>query len=298
MYQQSNQFANYYDSNGPNYFQTPSSHNFQQTNENQLEKKLPKSRQRIKANSRILPQAAIDIMTQWYAKHYSNPYPSFRDCELMANQGQITLNQVKQWFVNVRRRTQNEFRKKRCPYDTKNKRKLTDDNNQIYEELSQPKKTKIESLSHSQLTEGYNFTNFSNDIYNPIQQSTTSPAKQYHNPQYSSAFDATPLLTNPVSSYSYSNYYSQYANGYNYFSQSSPSISSSSNSSSDNSMYYQSSPIIPPVYESTSPYNVSYPSCFSPNMNSSNKNDISYVFSQTSAFSPIQINQNELFSNF
>ena len=246
MYQQPNQFTNYFDCNAPNYFQTEPINNTEQNNGGQLEKKLPKSRQRIKANSRILPQAAIDIMTQWYAKHYSNPYPSFRDCEMMANQGQITLNQVKQWFVNVRRRTQNEFRKKRCPYDTKNKRKLSDENNQIYEELNQPKKIKNESFPQSQINAGYNFESYSANIYNQYQLTVDSPIKPTNCNQ--SSFDSTPQTSNVVDNYAYSNYYNQYTTGYNYCSQSSPSISTSSNNSSNNSMYYQTSPIVPPNY--------------------------------------------------
>ena len=50
-------------------------------------------------------------MTEWYDKNYSYPYPTYRDCEHLANTGQITISQVKQWFVNVRRRTQNQFRR-------------------------------------------------------------------------------------------------------------------------------------------------------------------------------------------
>ena len=52
-------------------------------------------------------------MTNWYDLNYTNPYPTFPEIEYMATQGQITINQVKQWFVNIRRRTQNEYRKKR-----------------------------------------------------------------------------------------------------------------------------------------------------------------------------------------
>jgi hypothetical protein len=76
-------------------------------------RKLPIIRQRVKESSRLLPQYAIDIMTSWYDLHYSNPYPTFRECEQLAQTGGITTNQVKQWFVNVRRRTHNQFRKRR-----------------------------------------------------------------------------------------------------------------------------------------------------------------------------------------
>jgi hypothetical protein len=49
-------------------------------------------------------------MTVWYDENYNSPYPSFRECEQMAIDGGISINQVKQWFVNVRRRTQNKNR--------------------------------------------------------------------------------------------------------------------------------------------------------------------------------------------
>ena len=93
--------------------------------------KIPKTRQRNKQSSRSLPQKSIDIMTNWYDKHYTNPYPTFRDCEIMAGAGNITVNQVKQWFVNIRRRTGNQFRRKRNPYDIKQKNKECDSNDLI-----------------------------------------------------------------------------------------------------------------------------------------------------------------------
>ena len=49
-------------------------------------------------------------MTQWYDKNYNSPYPTPYECEQMAFNGGISINQVKQWFVNVRRRTQNKNR--------------------------------------------------------------------------------------------------------------------------------------------------------------------------------------------
>ena len=52
-------------------------------------------------------------MTTWYERNYSNPYPTFKECENLAVAGGVSVNQVKQWFVNVRRRTHNQFRKRR-----------------------------------------------------------------------------------------------------------------------------------------------------------------------------------------
>lgn len=105
------------------------------TNANKIEKKLPPLRQRVKENSRLLPQRAIDIMTEWYDKHYEHPYPTYREFELLAERGLITVNQVKQWFVNVRRRTQNAFRKKR---DSDKQKKQNIPVNYSISELSQP----------------------------------------------------------------------------------------------------------------------------------------------------------------
>ena len=67
-------------------------------------------------------------MTVWYDAHYTNPYPTFKDCEDLADAGKVSINQVKQWFVNVRRRTQNQFRKRRSNVTKRSNRK--DDSNQ------------------------------------------------------------------------------------------------------------------------------------------------------------------------
>jgi hypothetical protein len=115
---------------------------------------LPCVRQRVKQNSRLLPQSAIDLMTEWYDKNYSYPYPTYRDCEHLANAGQITINQVKQWFVNVRRRTQNQFRR---THDSA---------------VSVKRKTSTSSSSESSLSNTDNSTNESSQYsYN---ESTTS----------------------------------------------------------------------------------------------------------------------------
>lgn len=93
-------------------------------NNSTLNKKLPKSRQRIKQNSRILPEIAVELMTHWYEKNYSHPYPSYREFEMISKHGQITICQAKQWFVNVRRRYRNKDiknsrNKRQSPHKTK-----------------------------------------------------------------------------------------------------------------------------------------------------------------------------------
>lgn len=81
---------------------------------------MPMKRQRLKENSRLLPDHAIQVMNDWYNKHYANPYPTYREFEKMAREGSISVSQVKQWFVNVRRRTKNEYRKRRMTVNKTN----------------------------------------------------------------------------------------------------------------------------------------------------------------------------------
>lgn len=88
-------------------------HQQQQQQPKSTANKMPLKRQRLKENSRLLPDHAIQVMNDWYNKHYENPYPSYREFEKMAREGSISVLQVKQWFVNIRRRTKNEYRKRR-----------------------------------------------------------------------------------------------------------------------------------------------------------------------------------------
>ena len=57
--------------------------------------------------SRHLNKRATSIMTQWYKSHSDHPYPSYDAAEVMANAGDITVDQVKKWFANQRRRRGN-----------------------------------------------------------------------------------------------------------------------------------------------------------------------------------------------
>ena len=54
-----------------------------------------------------LHDVAVRIMTAWYDQHMEHPYPSYAACEVMANSGKITVEQVKKWFANRRRRENN-----------------------------------------------------------------------------------------------------------------------------------------------------------------------------------------------
>ncbi len=138
---------------------------------------MPNVRQRNKQNSRLLPKEAVELMTQWYDRNYSNPYPTFRDCEILASNGNITIEQVKQWFVNVRRRTQNQFRKQRTSYNYKRKSTESDENEENLEpgEIRKPKATKQKIDTKQDLSSIPNSPVYQNYSTNLYQSSTTTP---------------------------------------------------------------------------------------------------------------------------
>lgn len=135
---------------------------FQTPTDGSMEKKLPKSRQRIKQNSRILPTEAIEIMTRWYENHYTDPYPSFRDYEYMSKNGNITVNQAKQWFVNVRRRTKNQFRRQNVPYGSKKARNQSESTESFSTAPIKRIKLEDDQLPQSTSNPAYNFQKYSN----------------------------------------------------------------------------------------------------------------------------------------
>lgn len=218
-------------------------------------KKLPQVRQRVKENSRLLPTHAVDIMTEWYDRHYSNPYPTYRDCEMLAQQGNITINQVKQWFVNVRRRTQNQFRKTR---DTRcTKRKVDQDQ----ENLNQ-KRVKIETVEIRQ-TPNYSYSAYSLDSSscenNTVSESNSPTTYRYNYPIYNSPInnnspnisqqnDSPILASSPIQNQNYfsqfsmnSNFSSDYTSNSNYYAQNTSDYCSYYNSST-NYQYYNNYP--------------------------------------------------------
>lgn len=55
----------------------------------------------------VLNPIAVRIMTSWYVNNSEHPYPSYESAEIMAKAGDITVEQVKKWFANRRRRCNN-----------------------------------------------------------------------------------------------------------------------------------------------------------------------------------------------
>jgi len=77
-----------------------------------------------------LPDAALDILNEWYEDHLHNPYPQLEEKEMLARRGGITVKQVTAWFSNRRNRTQNTKPKRM-------KRVLEKEMTNIFNELAQ-----------------------------------------------------------------------------------------------------------------------------------------------------------------
>lgn len=199
-------------------------------NNTTLNKKLPKSRQRIKQNSRILPEIAIEVMTHWYERNYSHPYPSYREFEMIAKHGQITICQAKQWFVNVRRRyrnqgTKNAPNKKQSPKKT-NESDFTFSNvcqasvspmssynyqynyNQSIVQDSRYAQDKDQSVyfnSSNEQCHNLNEVNNSDDCY--LSNNISSPHLSYDGSQCLNLSDSSISYSSCPASYSHSNWY-------------------------------------------------------------------------------------------
>ncbi len=172
------------------------------------DKVQPKIRQRIKPNSRILPTRAVEIMTEWYDRNYTNPYPSYREFELMASQGGITTNQVKQWFVNTRRRTKNEFRRQNMTY--RNKKRSVEFSYQLVEDIVVNQSMKIQQTSSP------NINNTQHQYFQPTENYNCSSYTSY-SPILTKAFDDSLSSARSYGSYQLSPTASTYNNTNYYF---------------------------------------------------------------------------------
>ncbi|GFR75766.1 pre-B-cell leukemia transcription factor 4 [Elysia marginata] len=102
---------------------------------------------KIPRHNEPLKQHAVDVMTRWYEENIHNPYPTKAQKTAMAQEGQISENQVKSWFANKRNRTHNtkpkvhkramEEKLKELFKDLKNTNSTTAmDNSHIIQQLS------------------------------------------------------------------------------------------------------------------------------------------------------------------
>ena len=74
-----------------------------------------------KPRSATFGAQAVRIMQKWYSSNEEHPYPSYETAEVMATAGGLTVEQVKKWFANKRKRLGNT--KKHC--DIAARRKTT-----------------------------------------------------------------------------------------------------------------------------------------------------------------------------
>ena len=221
-----------------------------------------------------MPQEAIDIMTVWYDAHYTNPYPTFKDCEDLAEAGKVSINQVKQWFVNVRRRTQNQFRKRRSNVTKKSNRMDNSNQEEILRSLpvsssedsgfsNNSSNSKDESallIKAYQTPQAYapqTYTNngckiaqSKNASINPISLPQVPAALQYSNDYvqnnmqyYNQSYDSPNRIQNATNYYNYTSTPQQTLSSVNYGSQpANMTINSSYNDIDTNyNYYYQSS---------------------------------------------------------
>ena len=172
----------------------------------------------------MLPKQAVELMTQWYDKNYIDPYPTFRDCEILASNGNITIEQVKQWFVNVRRRTQNQFRKQRASYNSKRKITESCENEQEIEpgEVLRPKanKQKIEinqdiNPISSACAPLYPTTNYSTNynFYNNLQRNQYFDNSGHFVPSLNSSYDFN-ITNNSNNSFDFTSPNTSFTNNY------------------------------------------------------------------------------------
>ena len=146
-------------------------------------------------------------MITWYERNYTNPYPEYRDLELMAKSGSITIPQVKQWFVNIRRRTANEFRKTRVIRNYK-----ADNFMQIEQVFEESEKSNIDLYESNYSS---NITPYSSNFFgNYSSHSPTFSSNQFQNSfcSISSSTTSPDLSYSTTTSYSPGiNFYSNYA---------------------------------------------------------------------------------------
>ncbi len=51
-----------------------------------------------------LPRSGVEVMEQWFGRHWDSPYPSEEEKRALAAQANLKEDQVSNWFVNARKR--------------------------------------------------------------------------------------------------------------------------------------------------------------------------------------------------
>lgn len=58
----------------------------------------------IKRRRGNLPKAVTAILRDWLSKHKRHPYPTEEEKAKLAEETNLNLNQISNWFINARRR--------------------------------------------------------------------------------------------------------------------------------------------------------------------------------------------------
>lgn len=66
--------------------------------------KQPKPKRRFTKSNNALPSAAVAIMEEWYSSHQGHPYPSPKEMQRLADEGDILYTQTKSWFIRRRKK--------------------------------------------------------------------------------------------------------------------------------------------------------------------------------------------------
>ncbi|CAH1780082.1 unnamed protein product [Owenia fusiformis] len=145
--------------------------------------------------SRQLNSRAIEIMSKWYEKHTDQPYPTEEQKQKMADEGGITIAQVKAWFANKRNRT----------FNTRPKRQQR--------QLEQKLNSICKDMIHEGHGKQYNMLDNIFDQISDIVQDKTSSVQ--HSIRYTAAGTKLPVARNLNAQYDmtfYSSNVNQYMN--------------------------------------------------------------------------------------
>ena len=63
-----------------------------------------KQKPKMNSKKREIPKAATHCLKRWLFQHITNPYPSEDQKKQLAQNTGLTILQVKNWFINARRR--------------------------------------------------------------------------------------------------------------------------------------------------------------------------------------------------
>lgn len=98
-----------------------------EANSSSVAKKTPQTKRKSSTTNKAptkcssINSVAVRIMSNWYDRNSEHPYPSYETAEVIANAGNISVEQVKKWFANRRLRFNNTKhitdiakRRKRC----------------------------------------------------------------------------------------------------------------------------------------------------------------------------------------